>query len=128
MLFLLTFSLPEKEIEVSWNRYRASWNLRPQDRMPFKLINPGPQIVMEKVLVDPKPLLETQIFWIQQHYKLGIRDDFIPYLIPYPSEGVIVTAFGCEPFFRKGALPTFKPAISKPEEVYNLKEPDLLQD
>ena len=79
---------------------------------------------------DPAVMLAFQQDGYERHLN-AVRDDVVPYFMPWFGTGVLATAFGCPGRESAGAgdEPTVTgPAVSSVEEAARLKMPDLDRD
>ena len=82
----------------------------------------GPDTVRDRLL-DPDKFLRAQLAEIEG--QLAFRGDYVPSLCPALGVVGIPSAFGCEVIWWERDLPAVRPAISDPEEIFDLPRPDV---
>ena len=82
----------------------------------------GPDTVRDRLL-DPDKFLRAQLAEIEG--QLAFRGDYVPSLCPALGVVGIPSAFGCEVVWWERDLPAARPAISDPEEIFDLPRPDV---
>lgn len=74
-------------------------------------------------LQDPAKFLQAQLAEIDA--QLQFEGDFVPALTPTIGVVTIPSAFGCPVIWQEGNFPAVRPIINEPEQIADLKPPDL---
>ncbi len=80
----------------------------------------GPDSVRDRLL-DPQKFLAAQLHEIEG--QLALRGDFVPALCPTLGVIGVPSAFGCEVIWWERDFPAVRPALSGPEQVWDLAAP-----
>lgn len=116
------------------------WHLDNDERPGFMVGYPGPRVkggvVVEHAmfrregsetfrdrLLDQEKYLQSQLFVNEQ--MMQNKGDFVPFLMPSIGVVAIPSAMGCEIMWWEDDLPAAMPAITDPEQVYDLPKPKV---
>jgi len=96
--------------------------------MSFWLDGEDPSVIPDDYFTNPASMLDFQCRKIDWHLK-NIDDDYIPFLHPWFGTVVVPSAVGGTVVYPPKLDPALKgSAISRPEQVYDLKPPDPYRD
>jgi len=128
------------QIAINREFLEKLWLCENEDRPGFLIGYTGPEMIGGKPvqsaifsvagtdsvrtrLQDPERFLRAQLEEIEG--QMRFHGDFVPALTPTVGVVTIPSAFGCEVVWPEDDFPTVRPLINDPEEITDLKMPDL---